>query len=352
MRTNSPRLVNPALVHDKHFAGQIGIETPATIGARQGELAAEKQQLVKAPVVGGALTDNTAAKSLLTTLHTAGIITDQTDEGFSDPVPYHDVNAGNFITTSETIDTTMEVRRYNVNAGPDIVVTLPKLSDVAPGKIFTFQRIDRSGFRVTITAFSTDLINQARTYDLMGAMSSITIMSSAVQVWMIISRSDGYLRWIETVPSVSGTFSAGAISANTAYLTRVRIDNPITVYYATYALGGTGGAFNIDLGVYYSDGTTLTRLGSTGSTVLGSINALTTNTVVGLPPLFPGMDYYIGLVCDSATPLIYKVLGTQLLTFYRSQVVAFTASFPLPPTLTLASGLQTTNQPWIMLEAL
>lgn len=352
MRTNSPRLVNPALVHDRHFAGQIGIQTPATIGQRQGDLAAEKQQLTKAPAVGGTLVDNTAAKSLLTTLHEAGVITDQTEEGFTDVVPYHDVNAGSAIGTSETLDITQEVRRYNNNSGPDMVVTLPPLSTIPPGKIYTFHRDDESGFRVTITAALGDTIDNKATYELIGSNSCITIMSVSSTAWVITSRNSGDLRFFESVPSIGQNFTAGGITANTAYFSRVLLHEPMTVYRANYALGATGGAFNIDIGIYYSDGTTLRRLGSTGSLALGAINAVSPAIFPALFNLYPGFDYYIGLACTSSTPLFYKFIGTQLLTFVRNQVIGFPTSFPLPATLPIASGAITTNQPWVLVEGI
>jgi hypothetical protein len=83
VRTNSPRLVNPALVHDKHFAGQIGIQTPGTIGARTGELAAEKQQLTKPPVVDGTHADGSSLDSLTAALHQQGVINNQTTLGMA-----------------------------------------------------------------------------------------------------------------------------------------------------------------------------------------------------------------------------------------------------------------------------
>lgn len=350
VRTNKPRLIRPDLVHDKHFAGQIGIQTPATIGQRTGELAAEKQQLVKAPAVGGAIADNTAVESLLTTLHKAGGITDETSAGFIDSPIYHDVNAGVSVHVSETIDVSMEVRSYNAFlGGADIVVTLPATSDIPPGKIFTFHRNDASGFKVTITAVGGDVIDNAPTYELIGSNSCITIMSIAVSGWIITSRNNGNTPFFETVSSVGQLMTAGSLTANTAYLTRVRIHEPMPVARADYALAITG-AFNVDIGIYYSDGTTLRRLTSSGSYALGGANAVGTAVFTATAHVYPSFDYYVGLVCDSATPTFYKFVGNAFITAFWEQTLAFASAFPLPSTLTIASATVTGNQPWVLVE--
>jgi hypothetical protein len=351
-RMHSPRLVNPALVHDRHFAGQIGIQTPVTIGQRQGELAAEKQQLTKPPVVGGSLADGEASQNLLTTLHTSGVINDQTDTGFTETPIFHDINDGNAIGASETIDVSMEVRRYNALSGPDIVVTLPLASDIPAGKLFTFHRNDESGFKVTITPVGGELIDNRATYELIGANANITIMSMQTHGWIIVSRSNGDTRFFETVPSVGTAFTDAALGANTAYLTRVHIPDPMTCFEATHALGATGGAFHADAGVYFSDGTTLTRLGSTGSQSLASVNALSSRAFTALFDVYPGFDYYVGFACDSATPTFMKCIGTAFITALRHQTIAFTSAFPLPSTLTVASGVITGNQPWVLIEGI
>jgi hypothetical protein len=101
--------------------------------------------------------------------------------------------------------------------------------------------------------------------------------------------------------------------------------------------------------VYTSDGTTLTRLRSTGSTVAAGASAIQQITVASTTvPI--GWNVYLALAPDNATITIGRTSITSALTAPGKRVLAFTGNFPLPATLTISSGVATGNAPYVIAE--
>jgi hypothetical protein len=67
---------------------------------------------------------------------------------------------------------------------------------------------------------------------------------------------------------------------------------------------------NVDVGIYSSDGTTLTRLVSSGSTAAAGASAVQTITVASAA-LVPSFSYYLAVAPDNATVTIGRVAITS-----------------------------------------
>ena len=120
---------------------------------------------------------------------------------------------------------------------------------------------------------------------------------------------------------------------------RVLDDRPLSITGLTISVGATGG--NVNLSVWSSDGTTLTRLGTTGSVAVGAANAAMTISLGGsvAQPSAPTTLYY-AVIGDSATPTLHVAFGiTAALavdkrSFYTATSVSVTT---LPATILLST---------------
>lgn len=102
VRVNKPKLVIPALAHERIFADGMGLTTARTVGKRTIDLAREKQQGGKPSLLTGDWSDGSAGKNLGALLHGQGVIVDATQPG----TPVSDVLAyeGFSLYTSLTAD--------------------------------------------------------------------------------------------------------------------------------------------------------------------------------------------------------------------------------------------------------
>jgi hypothetical protein len=352
-RVRKPRLIDISKPHRDVFAKDMGLTTPRTIGRKTAELAHDKLRGGSPPVVYGSFADNSANDSLVQALADANIIESRVDIGDAGNVSYHDINPVT-IGLSENVPPTSEVRRYDTQINNnDIVVTLPAMDDVSPGKPFTlFRNNGELTYKVTVVTPDSAVIDNKPTYELIGANSMITVMSTRFNGWVILAQKNGDLRYFETVPSTGQLLQDGALGANTAYLIRCRLDDPMHVYSVSYAVGVTPGAANVDIGIYRSDDVTLTRIDSIGSTAIGAANSKNEVIMPTRPYLYPSFDWYVGFACNSATPSFRKMVGDgNISTFIWNQVIAFASAFPLPSTLALSSKLVTGNQPWVLVSS-
>jgi len=94
---------------------------------------------------------------------------------------------------------------------------------------------------------------------------------------------------------------------------------------------------NYDMGLYSSDGTTLTRLGSMGSTVVLA-SGLVTATPAAAITQAAGVVHYVGFVCDNATAsFLAHIAGVGDMYAVGREGGTLAASFPLPATVTLSA---------------
>lgn len=169
---------------------------------------------------------------------------------------------------------------------------------------------------------------------------------SAAQVDAAIAAAVGgaQFSFVETIPPGAATISFASV-ANIAVLILVRVDRPITVAKLRVRVQTQSG--NLDLGIYSSDGTTATRLGSMGSTAVAAAGVQTCTLATPIV-LSPGTDYYIALAVDNGTVTFYGgAAGASDIGIIGNRLIHFTASFPLPATLTLASAVSSNRQFWI-----
>jgi hypothetical protein len=146
---------------------------------------------------------------------------------------------------------------------------------------------------------------------------------------------------------IEANIGAVALSANNAYCARIRVQPALSITKLSVFIGTASG--NVDVGVYSSDGTTLTRLVSSGSTAAAGASAVQTITVASTA-LVPGFSYYLAVAPDNATVTIGRVAITSAIAALGKRVQAFTSGFPLPSTLTLSAGVNTSNCPFIFGE--
>jgi hypothetical protein len=132
-----------------------------------------------------------------------------------------------------------------------------------------------------------------------------------------------------------------------AYCARSRVQPALSVTKLSVFIGTASG--NVDVGIYSSDGTTLTRLVSSGSTAAAGASAVQTITVASAA-LVPSFSYYLAVAPDNAIVTIGRVAITSAISALGKRVQAFTSGFPLPSTLTLSSGVNTSNCPFIFGE--
>lgn len=158
-----------------------------------------------------------------------------------------------------------------------------------------------------------------------------------------IPAGTGQFDYVSTVDG-AGVGSLAVTVANQANLALVRVAKPKSVTALTVLIGTSSG--NLDVGIYSWDGTTATRLGSSGSTAVGTASTTQTVALTATVVLSPGTNYFFALACDNATATFGRLgSGDGDLGAYGSRSLLKTSSFPLPATITTPSGNFFT--PWI-----
>jgi hypothetical protein len=124
MRVHKPRVVDPRLDHQRVWGEDMGIATPRTIGKRTRELAHDKAQGGKPPLLTGSWADGSAGVNLGQILHDAGIINHAGDLGETPTDPSAYENVGFFSQlASDTPSTTDTVNFSPIIAGAIQFVT-------------------------------------------------------------------------------------------------------------------------------------------------------------------------------------------------------------------------------------
>lgn len=144
--------------------------------------------------------------------------------------------------------------------------------------------------------------------------------------------------YIQTYDPLNADFVAsGAWTANDLRLMRLpRLNAPMATTNATIFVGTSSG--NGDIAVYQSadNGTTMTRVASTGSVALSGTNAAFTTALV--VDWEAGVDYWAGIALDNATAtlgrLFHLATGAGNATLTRPVRSALKgSSFPAPADL-------------------
>ena len=147
---------------------------------------------------------------------------------------------------------------------------------------------------------------------------------------------------VQTIEPVG--VAVATTNANQANLVLVRVAKPKSVTSLTILIGVSSG--NVDVGIYSWDGTTATRLSSSGTTAVGTLNTTQTIALGATVVLVPGVNYFFALAPDNATASFGRMGSADGdAGAYGSRSVLKASSFPLPSTLTSLSGNFFT--PWI-----
>lgn len=154
----------------------------------------------------------------------------------------------------------------------------------------------------------------------------------------------GQMPFVQT-RSVDGLSAATFPSANAVVFVRVRVSRSLVISTMRTFIGTASG--NIDIGVYQSDGTTLTRLSSTGSTPASGTNAIQAIALASPVTPSPGIDYYFAVAADNTTVTLARSAGTTVISAIGAQVMTLAASFPLPSTIALGSASGTSYSVWL-----
>lgn len=156
---------------------------------------------------------------------------------------------------------------------------------------------------------------------------------------------------IQTYYAQDGTLAATNLTADSVYLSRIRVERPIRVTNMHIYIGAAAG--NIDLGIYtgtLSGG--LTKVASTGSTAAAGSSALQTIALTAAYTLQPGIDYWFafGSTSGSTTLTVARSAGVVALVL-TTDTLALTAikasawSSGLPASLSSLSA--TSNTVWV-----
>lgn len=141
--------------------------------------------------------------------------------------------------------------------------------------------------------------------------------------------------FVETCPYYA-VASSTAPGANFLVCFRVRVAKPTPLSAITAYVATQNG--NVDVGVYQSDGTTLTKIASSGSTAVGAAGAPQTIALTAGVSLQPGIDYYLAAIVDGTASLgRAAALVAAAVGLVDKQAVTKAQTFPLPATATLAS---------------
>lgn len=133
--------------------------------------------------------------------------------------------------------------------------------------------------------------------------------------------------------------AAAAAAASSVYMIRHRVSAPFTVtsvrVYCNAAASG-----NFTAGIYTSDGTTWTRA-ATSAESAATATTLHTATLSAPYVLVPGVDYWLAMGSDSATPTWARLAGVNAAMLAVANVALVKGavySAGLPATITTPTG--------------
>lgn len=165
---------------------------------------------------------------------------------------------------------------------------------------------------------------------------------------MTLRRAQGGAQfpYVETVAGYATT-SDNNPGNGTAYWFAVRVAKPTPITSMVLSIG-TGSAGNVDVGIYTTDGTTMTKVASTGSTAVGA-GPSQTIALTAAYMLQPGQTYYFAFVADSGTPTFSRANSNKPAAGALGNRSLTKASVNIPlPTSQAISGCTAFNLPyWI-----
>lgn len=172
------------------------------------------------------------------------------------------------------------------------------------------------------------------------AQVATAVTAEATARTAAIAAADDAFPFLETIDARLIP-SAAVIAANTLVAFRLRSHPTVTATLTQVSIYiGTANG-NVDVGLYASDGTTLTEVASTGSTATAGTNAVQTIPLASsvLPVL--GQDYYALLISDSATLTLGRYVGVPGINLIDkvavTKAVTYATDSGLPASATLAS---------------
>lgn len=147
---------------------------------------------------------------------------------------------------------------------------------------------------------------------------------------------------IESMPVFVATGAFTPV-ANQVYLSKFRVGKAITIHTLVIYVAAAAG--NVDLGIYSSDGTTLTKVGSTGSTAVVGSGATQSIALQADTSLTPGVDYYLAAEFSTGTTIsVHRSQINNLIGEIDKRAVSVAGgAFPLPATIPLASTSGTSS---------
>lgn len=173
-----------------------------------------------------------------------------------------------------------------------------------------------------------------------------TLLTSLIRV----NAGGGQLPWLETFPVMGSAAGTATLTANRLYLVRTRLAKPQTITKATVFNGATVSG-NVDPVIYSSDGTTLTKLVSSGGTALSGANA-GQDITLATTTLPAGVDLYCGLAVDNATATLLRATlsfsGSGDAGGKANRNVSVSASYPAPSSIAAASLSTANTIPWVL----
>ena len=138
---------------------------------------------------------------------------------------------------------------------------------------------------------------------------------------------------------VSGT--AAALTANQAYVAKVRFPRALRVTGLKYGVASASG--NVGVGLYDStdSGTTLNRLASSGSTAVAGTNAVQSVSFTAAVNVTPNKDYWLAIAMDNAVATVSRGAINSIITFDEVKYAVKATSFPLPSSISSPTAAST-----------
>ena len=163
----------------------------------------------------------------------------------------------------------------------------------------------------------------------------------------LIQRPDAPI-WLQSFEPMGSSAATATLAANQIYLARIRLPRAIVVTTASWFNGATA-SNNFDPVIYRSDGTTLTRLISSGGTAISGTNARQDVTVT--TTVVPAGDIFVGGAVDSATPMLLRATlgfsGSSGAGGVANRFVTVATSYPAPATILVSNLVAGNTMPWV-----
>lgn len=145
----------------------------------------------------------------------------------------------------------------------------------------------------------------------------------------------------ESMPSAIVSGTAAALTANQAYVAKVRFSKPLRLTGVKYGVASASG--NVDVGLYTlnANGTDLDRQASSGSTAVAGTNAIQTVNFTSAVNVIPGRDYWLAIAIDNAVATVSRGAINSIITLDEIRYGVKATSFPLPSSIAAPTAAST-----------